>query len=299
MRIGYACINLSLDCRSSHTFRLKSYSQEMMERTVAANLSCLEEQLRFNLRHGILYFRISSDLIPFASHPVCDYPWQRVFAGEFKAIGNFVKKHSMRLTMHPDQFILINSPHSNVLENSLREIAYHAEVLDLMGLDPSHKIQVHVGGIYGDKNKSMARFVDEYRKLPSPLKRRLVVENDDRLYSLPDCLVLHGKTGIPVVFDALHHAANSNKESVGEALSLAASTWKKKDGPLMVDYSSQKKGGRPGAHAYYLDPDDFRSFLAAARGYDPDIMLELKSKERSALEAIAIAGQFGIQAWSR
>ena len=79
MRIGYACINLSLSCRSSRTFRLKSYSAEMMEKTVAGNLSCLREQLHFNLEHDIYYFRISSDLVPFASHPICDFPWQRFF----------------------------------------------------------------------------------------------------------------------------------------------------------------------------------------------------------------------------
>jgi UV DNA damage endonuclease len=270
-----------------------------MEATVSGNLSCLRKQLDYNLGNGILYFRISSDLIPFASHPTCDYPWQRVFAGEFKAIGAFAKRHSMRLTMHPDQFILINSPHLSVLENSLRELAYHAEVMDLMGLDPSHKIQIHVGGVYGDKGRSMARFADRYRKLPSRVRKRLVVENDDRLYSLSDCLAVHEMVGIPVVFDTLHHEANSGGESLGEALSLAASTWKEKDGPLMVDYSSQKKGGRPGAHAYSLEPDDFRSFLAAARGYDPDIMLELKNKERSALEALAIARHLDLPTSSR
>src|SRR4030042_6986744 len=105
MKIGYACINLSLDCRSSRTFRLKSYSAENMERTVGGNLSCLGEQLRYNLEHGIHYFRISSDLVPFASHPVCDYPWQREFRKQFKEIGAFVVEHGMRVTMHPDPFI--------------------------------------------------------------------------------------------------------------------------------------------------------------------------------------------------
>ena len=294
MRIGYACINLSLSCRSSRTFRLKSYSSEMMEKTVGNNLSCLREQLQFNLEHDIYYFRISSDLVPFASHPVCDFPWQRSFKAEFEEIGGFIKKQAMRVTMHPDQFILINSVDEDIFERSVKELIYHTEVLDLMGLDATHKIQIHVGGVYGDKAASMARFASRYRKLPSRVKRRLVVENDERSYGLADCLAVHADTGGPLVFDTLHHSANNRGEGMRKALSKAGSTWEKKDGLPMVDYSSQKKGGKPGAHAYALYPDDFRSFLEQARGLDFDVMLEVKNKERSALEALSIADEIGI-----
>jgi UV DNA damage endonuclease len=292
MKIGYACINLSLACRSSRTFRLKSYSAGNMERTVGGNLSCLQEQLRYNLEHGIFYFRISSDLIPFASHPVCEYPWQREDRSEFKSIGGFISEHAMRVTMHPDQFILINSLDEGIHERSVAELVYHAQVLDLMGLDPSHKIQIHVGGVYGDREASVSRFVSRYRRLPAKVKRRLVVENDERSYGLADCLEVNARTGVPVVFDTLHHSANNRGEKLREALRAAGSTWGEKDGPPMVDYSSQRKGGKPGAHAYALDSGDFRSFLKAARGLDFDIMLEIKNKERSALEALSIIGNF-------
>ncbi len=288
MRIGYACINLSLECRSSRTFRLKSYSAENMERTVGGNLSCLRRQLEYNLEHGIYYFRISSDLVPFASHPVCDYPWQREFRGEFKSIGDYIVEHAMRVTMHPDQFILINSPDEGIHARSVAELVYHAQVLDLMGLDTSHKIQIHVGGVYGDRGASLSRFVSRYRKLPAKVKRRLVVENDERSYGLADCLEASAGTGVPVVFDTLHHAANNRGEKLREALEEAGSTWGERDGPPMVDYSSQKKGGRPGAHASSLDPEDFRLFLRAVRGLDRDVMLEIKDKERSALAALSL-----------
>ncbi len=294
MRIGYACITLSLQCRSSRTFRLKSYSPENMERTVGGNLSCLMEQLRFNLRHGILYFRISSDLVPFASHPVCDYPWRKVFRRELEELGRFVTEHGMRVTMHPDQFILINSPDADIHSRSVAELVYHAEVLDLMGLDASHKIQLHVGGVYGDRRASLERFARRYRALPAEIRRRLAVENDERSYGLADCMEVHERTGIPVVFDALHHAAYNRGEGLRAAVSAAGSTWEGKDGPPMVDYSSQKRGGRPGAHADSLDEGDFRSFLEETRGLDFDLMLEVKDKERSALEAIAIARGYGI-----
>ncbi len=291
MRIGYPCINLSLQCRSSRTFRLKSYSQELMEKTVRDNLSCLQEILQYNLAHGILYFRISSDLIPFASHPICDFPWQEVFSEEFKALGGFVKKHKMRVTMHPDQFILINALEERIITNSVRELVYHAEVLDLLGVDLTCKIQIHVGGAYGDKKRSMTRFSQNFRELPPAVKRRLVVENDERIYSVADCMEVHRLTGIPVVLDALHHSANNRGETLGEALSLTSSTWRKRDGLPMVDYSSQKKGAKIGTHAYALDLKDFRRFLAETRGYDFDLMLEVKNKERSALRALKLVSE--------
>ncbi len=294
MKIGYACINLSLECRSSRTFRLKSYSAGNMENIVGGNLSCLAEQLRFNLDHGINYFRISSDLVPFASHPVCDYPWQKKFKGEFVEIGAFIAEHAMRVTMHPDQFILINALDESIHERSVAELVYHARVLDLMGLDTSHKIQIHVGGVYGDRETSVSRFVSRYKKLPAKVKRRLVVENDERSYGLADCMEVHARTGVPVVFDNLHHDASNRGEKLRDALSAAGSTWGEDDGLPMVDYSSQKKGGKPGAHAYALDPHDFRSFLEAARGLDFDVMLEVKNKERSALEALSIAAELGL-----
>jgi UV DNA damage endonuclease len=290
MRIGYACINLSLDCRSSRTFRLKSYSAENMERTVGGNLSCLREQLAYNLEHDIAYFRISSDLVPFASHPVCDFPWQRVFEQEFMEIGAFIEKHDMRVTMHPDQFILINSLDAGIHERSVAELVYHARVLDLMGLDGTHKVQIHVGGVYGDKEASVCRFASRYRELPATVRRRLVVENDERSYCLADCMEVSARAGIPVVFDTLHHAANNRGEKLRQVLIAAGSTWREEDGVPMVDYSSQKKGGRPGAHAFALDGDDFRLFLRAARGLDRDVMLEVKNKERSAIEALSILG---------
>ena len=165
-----------------------------------------------------------------------------------------------------------------------------------MGLDAANKIQIHVGGVYGDRAASMKRFAARFRKLPARVKRRLVVENDERSYGLADCLSVHAATGVPVVFDTLHHAANNRGEDLREALMAAGATWRETDGLPMVDYSSQKTDGRPGAHAHVLDTGDFRSFLAAARGLDLDVMLEVKDKERSALTALSIMGS-GLVFW--
>lgn len=286
MKIGYPCINRSIGCTSGKTFRLASYSDLRMEEAVANNIACLDKILRFNAKNSILFFRISSDTIPFASHPVCKFDWKGRFAGELRKIGLFIKKSGMRISMHPDQFVLINALDDDIVARSVAELEYHAALMDAMGLSRQAKIQIHVGGAYGDKRSSIERFAVRYEKLPDSVRRRLAVENDDRLYSLSDCMRLHELTGIPVIFDTFHHQLNGSGEAIADAAMQAASTWKRSDGVLMCDYSSQKRGARVGSHAEHIDLRHFERVLAQISGIECDIMLEIKDKEKSAIAAV-------------
>ncbi len=288
MRIGYPCINRSVGCTANSTFRLASYSEERLFSCLRNNLACLSKILQYNLEKGLLFFRISSDLVPLASHPACKSDWASHFREEFREIGSFIKRNGMRISMHPDQFVLINALDGGIVERSVSELDYHAKVLDSLGLDSTAKIQIHAGGVYGDKEAAISRFIQRYARLPPRIKKRLVIENDDRLFSLKDCLSIHRKTGIPVLFDSFHHSLLNNGEGLRDALLLAKKAWKKKDGPLMVDYSTQQEGSRPGTHATHIVSSDFRRFLFHARGIGMDVMLEIKDKEKSALEALAI-----------
>lgn len=255
-----------------------------------ANLECLTKILSYNVDHGMLFFRITSDMIPFASHPVCTFPWQKHFAGDFLAIGKYLRKHRFRISLHPDQFVLLNAPDRGVLERSIADLTYQAQILDLMELDDSAKLQIHAGGVYGDKTASMERFVDTYEHLDDTITRRLVLENDERLYTISDCLSLNERTGIPVLFDVFHHAINNDgNEKTADLLAAVNATWKTHDGIPMADYSSQQAGKRTGAHAESIDCKDFRSFLQSTVPFDMDIMLEIKDKEKSALLALALA----------
>lgn len=290
MRIGYPCINTSLECRN-RTFRLKSYSEERLAQTVASNLECLGRTLEYNAERGILFFRINSGFVPFASHPVCQFPWQDFFREDFARIGEFIREHGMRVSLHPDQFTLLNSLDEDIFERSRRELAYHCEILELLGTDHSAKVQIHLGGVYGDRAASLARFITRFHLLEDRTKARLVVENDDRNYTLSECLAASDATGIPVVFDIFHHALNSSGESPAAALALAGRTWKKRDGLPIVDYSTQAADGRRGAHSSRLDEPAFKKFLRASRPCDFDLMLEIKDKELSALKAIQLASK--------
>ncbi|MFW6129837.1 MAG: UV DNA damage repair endonuclease UvsE, partial [Atribacterota bacterium] len=217
MKLGYPCINISIGCTANSTFRLYNYSEDNMKAKIENNLNCLKKILKFNVEKGLLFFRISSDLVPFASHPVCKFNWKNEFKDEFIKIGNFIKKNNMRISMHPDQFVVINSLKEDVVKRSTDELVYHCDALDTMELDNTAKVQIHVGGVYGDKKKSIKRFIDNYSRMPLKVKKRLVVENDEKSYSLKDCLLISEKIKIPVIFDSFHHSCLNHGENIKES----------------------------------------------------------------------------------
>jgi UV DNA damage endonuclease len=292
MKIGYPCVNWTIGCSSGSTFRLRSYSENRLKETIKINLDCLLRILEFNVEHDIFFFRITSDLIPFASHPINTFNWKNFFASSFEEIGDFIKKKRIRISMHPDQFTLINSVREDVFERSLKELEYHACVLDLMLLDTSAKIQIHVGGVYDNKQHSTDRFVERFSKLDNCICRRLVVENDDRSYNLNDCIEISNNVGVPVLFDVFHHSINGTGASINQAIQLSSRTWnQKRDGILMVDYSSLNMNGPSRQHADSIDIKDFKRFLVDSAPFDFDVMLEIKDKEKSAAKAVEIAKQ--------
>lgn len=289
MKIGYPCLNRTIGCKGDRTFRLKSYSEERLIATVDNNLSCLLEILKFNVKNDILFFRITSDLVPFASHPICKFDWQAHFRDKFEETGDFIKANNIRISMHPDQFTLINSVNEGVFERSVKELLYHDQVLDAMGLDSTAKIQIHVGGAYGDKSKSMQRFIERFHIVPEPVRRRLVVENDDRSYTLRECVEISRETGIPVLFDVFHHKMNNAGELIPQTFDMFHGTWREEDGVPMVDFSFQGVGKIRGGHTETIDLKLFQEFLDRTKPYDFDIMLEIKDKELSAIKAIEVA----------
>ncbi|MBS4015093.1 MAG: UV DNA damage repair endonuclease UvsE [Candidatus Latescibacteria bacterium] len=285
MRIGYPCINRSIGCTANTTFRLASYSEQNLIEKVTNNLNCLEKILEYNVKKDLLFFRISSDLVPFASHPICKFKWQKHFRDRFKEIGAFIKKYKMRISMHPDQFVLLNAINKDIVKKSIKDLIYHCQILDLLGLDSTAKVQIHIGGVYGDKISAIERFVNEYQKLPEEIKRRLVIENDHISYSLKDCLTINKQIGIPVLFDSFHHECLNNGETIKGATKIAGKTWHKKDGYLMIDYSSQKPKARKGTHTEYIKISHFYEFIRGTKHIKFDLMLEIKDKEKSALLA--------------
>jgi UV DNA damage endonuclease len=290
MKIGYPCINHSIGKQTVSTFRLSSYTEEKFMQCVNYNLATLVEILKFNIANNFMFFRISSDMIPFASHPICKFDWKEYFKSNLIKIGQLIKDHDIRISMHPDQFVLINSKSQEIVNNSIRELEYHTELLDLMKLDYSAKVQIHIGGVYGDKEKAKKQFISNYKTLLSAnIKKRLVIENDDHLYNLKDCIEIHEYIGIPILFDVFHHICFDNNLPLHIALQLSNNTWNhSKDGIMMIDYSNQELNQRKGKHSHTLDIKQFEKFILSVSNLDFDIILEIKDKEKSAKKAIEV-----------
>lgn len=283
-RLGYVAMALSLpDAATNRTCRLRNATPARLAELIEANLRGLERVVAFNAERGIRLYRISSDVVPFASHPVNGLRWWEEFAPLLAGIGGLVRRHGMRVSMHPGQFTVLNSLDPAVAEASAAEVLWHVRFLDALGVDASARIVIHVGGMAEGREPAMARFVDAVRALPEPARRRLVVENDERLFSAEDVLEVSRETGLPVVFDWLHHRANPGTvrtERAARALvARCFATWRRADGVPKVHLSSQARGAPRGAHAGWVRVRDALALLAVAPRRPFDCMIEAKRKE--------------------
>ncbi|MBA4461993.1 MAG: UV DNA damage repair endonuclease UvsE [Nitrosopumilaceae archaeon] len=285
MKIGYACQNLELQANTNNTFRLTSYSENKIIQTIEKNLEGCSRILSFNIKNKLLFFRLGSSFIPFASHPICKFDWEKYFQAEFVKIGKEIKKNDIRISMHPGQFVVLNSKKQDVVSSSIRELEYHSRLMDLLKLDESAKIQIHVGFPHGDKEKAKMDFIRNYDRLSKSVKKRLVIENDEHYFGINDCFEIHKAVDIPILLDTFHYSILNEGKSLEEIFELASKTWKNKDGLPMIDYSSQNPEGRKGKHCSSIDINNFENTISKLIHKDFDLMVEIKDKESSALKA--------------
>lgn len=301
--IGYACLALGVPGSNLKTTILKHATQERLYALIGLNLAALEVLLDYNIKNGIRLFRISSDLIPFGSSAAKSLPWRTHFAEALGQIGGKIRSSGMRVSMHPGQYTVLNALDPEVAKSAVLDLDYHCQVLDAMGLGPEHKLILHLGGAYGDSDAAKARFVSRWRDLNPAVQNRLVIENDDRIFTIRDVLDVSQRAGIPVVFDNLHNAVNPANPCQADLdwIREAAGTWKGYDGRQKIHYSQQDPGKRPGAHSPTIRVGPFLQYQEALG--DVDIMLEVKDKNLSAIKCINCTSNRGIAAleveWSR
>jgi UV DNA damage endonuclease len=285
MRIGYACITLLRpELKASHTTVLRLATPERLREITGRNLQSLAEILRGNVREEFGLFRISSELIPFASHPVHAFDWRAELAEPLGAIGAFAREHDLRLSFHPGPYTVLNSLTATVVENALKDLEYQAGVLAAMGLDASHKVVMHGGVTQPARSEAQARLRESLDRLSADARSRIVIENDERVWAADEICAFCREAGVPMVFDILHHRVKGGAWAVRPLADLLAevfSTWGPADGPPKIHYSTQDPEKKLGAHAYGVDADEFARFLDEALpvGRDFDIMFECKGKD--------------------
>lgn len=304
IELGIAVKVIGVDGLKSHDARRHKNDPHLK-----VSLDYVSDILDYLDAHDIRFYRMSSDLAPYATHP--DMPrFHNMVAesdAELAAIGKKARDLSIRLTFHPSQYILINTPDEEVLQKSFNDLASQADMLDRMGMDANGVMVTHVGGVYGDRDAARERWVRNYDRLPENARRRLVLENDDLRFGADDVLWIHERTGVRLIFDYHHHwCFNPTGLGMVEAFGRCLASWPAGQKPKM-HFSSprtemrtvRRKDRKTGkqieclqppvwtGHSDYISPFQFIQFARDVRGLAEerlfDVMLECKSKDLALL----------------
>ncbi|WP_313757052.1 UV DNA damage repair endonuclease UvsE [Tissierella sp.] len=287
MRIGYACLTVGVLETNFKSCMVKNANEKKLLEIIEYNLKSLNNIIDYNIENNIKLFRISSDLIPFGSSPVNNIPWWEVFFSQISSIGSKIREADMRVSMHPGQYTVLNSPNEDVVLRAIEDLNYHNRILDSLGMDRESKIILHIGGVYNNKDKAIKNFVSNFQLLAQGVKERLVIENDHKSYNIGEVLEIGRTLKIPVVFDNLHNQVLPYDISKDDQywIKECKKTWEKEDGPQKIHYSQQDKGKRTGAHSNTIEIEQFMNFIETIDD-KIDIMLEVKDKNLSAVKCI-------------
>jgi UV DNA damage endonuclease len=266
---------------------------------VRTSIQYLRDILDYLDKADIRMYRISSDFVPYCTHP--DLPR---FHGqisechdELAELGRTARERGIRLSLHPSQYVLLSALDPAISDKGLWDVNSQAELLDTMEQGPEAVVVLHLGGAYGDKDAAIGRFIQNFPRLSEAGRRRLVIENDETLYTVQDCLRVHEATGVRLIFDHQHHLLNPGTLPMGEACRAALRTWPAGVQPK-VHFSSPKLDSRTltrgkkevlappllSQHADYVHPWEFAGFLREVGPEPFDVMLEAKMKDVALLK---------------
>ena len=293
IRLGYVAISKSLDnVTSSHNLSYTDFIKSGKDinkiyEKIEKNLNDLEKIINYNIKNNIHFYRLTSKLIPLATHREVKFEYIKKYRKKFKEIGNKINENNMRVDIHPDQFAVLNSTKKEVLENTFTILNHQYEILNL--LDIKNKIIIlHTGGNIFGKENSIKRFINNFNKLPNYIKDCIALENDDKIFNIKDVLKICEKLNIPCVLDYHHHFCNNDGININDYYKEIFSTWKNTN--PKVHFSSPKNNSKKDirSHHDYIDVDSFINFIESIKhlNFDIDIMIEAKEKDEAIFRLI-------------
>lgn len=292
IELGYACINLDIGgFRTYNLEHLTEYNQPLIKEVILHNLHITIENIKWNVERRIRLYRLTSELIPKATHPLFK-EWQTTVGwfwyedtdilAQFNYIYQLNMYYNLHLTLHPGQYTVINALKEDVYHKSLEDLIYHWWVLEKIG---GHFLIIHVGGKYGDKQKSLDRFIDRLRELPEPLLKKLVIENDDKVYTIDDVLEVCKAVSVKPLFD-FHHNRCNPVPNIRQSLGKVVDIWKGETNYIKVHLSSGATHDKDRSHSDYVkvnDLEDLVELFAPCKLDTLAVMLECKMKNKSVL----------------
>lgn len=285
IRLGYVAISKTLDnVTSSRTITLTNFMKnkdyEKLDKIIISNLESLYEILFYNIKNKIHFYRITSNLIPLATVKELSFDYLEKYKFYYDKISNLICDNSIRVDMHPGQYCVLNSTRYEVVMASIDILEYHYNLLKQLNIKDKIII-LHIGSNTFGKKNSLTRFINQFKKLPKYLQEVLAIENDDRVFTIEDCLFLSWKLDIPVVLDYHHFLCNSTGDKIEKYLPFIFGSWKGKR--PKIHFSSPKSKKEYRAHHDYIDVDKFIEFLSFLELFDRDvdIMIEAKAKDEA------------------
>ncbi|RXT05212.1 UV DNA damage repair endonuclease UvsE [Ammoniphilus sp. CFH 90114] len=295
VRLGYVALSLEVkDSSPNKTITWKNL-QKVDPKYYISRLRILSKEnlknqlrlLRYNLGEEIMVYRFTSKLIPLATHEAAaGWNFAEDLAEEFAQIGEFVRKHKMRVGFHPDHFVNLNSPKEDIVEKSIQDLQYHLQQSQAMGMDEKMKFNIHMGGAYQDKQKSLKRLIDNWSQVPEVIQKRLTFENDDKTFTAHETLEACQALNIPMVLDIHHHRCNHEHQDLSSILPDIFATWKDSGLPPKIHVSSPRGTESSAAlrsHADLVNLHDLLPFLQLASKHTDalDVMVEAKNKDQA------------------
>lgn len=285
IRLGYVSISrtiynyIRLSTITYTNYKNKEDSTSL-DNIIIKNLNNLYEILKYNINNNIHFYRISSNLIPLATKKEVYFDYLNKYKDYYHKISELIKNNNIRVDMHPGNFCVLNSTKKEVVESSIDIIKYHYDIMDKMGIKDKIII-LHIGSSVLGKKNSITRFINNFNKLDKKLKDSIVIENDDKVFTIEDCLYISDKLNIPVVLDYHHFKCNNTGINIEKYLDKIIDSWKDKT-PKM-HFSSPKSKREFRNHNEYINVDDFIEFINILSKYnkDIDIMLEAKAKDEA------------------
>lgn len=286
VRLGYVALSKALDdVTTSSTITYtnyinKNYNTSKLLEITKNNLDSLYEIIKYNVKNNFHFYRLTSKLVPLATHDKVDFDYITPLLDEYKKIGKLINGNNIRVDTHPDQYAVLNSMDSKIVKNTVEILEYHYKIMYALGIKDKIII-LHVGSSACGKKASITRFINNFNKLPDHIKKCIVVENDDKVYNIKDVLELCHKINVPMVLDYHHFICNNEKEDINDYLKEIIDTW---DGKLpKMHFSSPKSKLKKEfrSHSDYINKECFIKFINILKKQDKDIdiMLEAKAKD--------------------
>lgn len=292
IRLGYACITETLTgITTSSSYTYTNYTKEQnkikLDRIIKSNLTDLGKILDYNISNNIHFYRLSSKLIPLATKKEVVFNYLSKYDKYYEYLSKKIEDSRMRVDLHPDQFCVLNSTNKDIVKNSIEILKYHYNILNKLKV--KNKVLVlHVGSNAFGKSNSLTRFINNYMILPKSIRDTIVVENDDKVFNIKDCLYLNEKLNVPIVLDYHHHFCNNDGINLYDYIEDIFNTWKNIN--PKVHFSSPKNLTKKEirSHNDYIDSNKFIEFVEDIKhlDYDIDIMIEAKKKDEALFRLI-------------